>query len=163
MEMFIRAVLMGVGATALMDLWAVFLKRAFAISSLDYAMVGRWLGHMPAGCFVHAGIAASPAIRGERAIGWAAHYAIGIVFAGLLLIACGQGWARAPTLGPALAVGIATVAAPFLILQPGMGLGIAASRTPKPNLARLRSVVTHAIFGLGLYGSAWVLAKVMPL
>ena len=163
MEMFIRAVLIGVGATALMDLWAVFLKRAFVIPSLDYAMVGRWLGHIPTGRFIHASIAASPAIRGERAIGWVAHYAIGIVFAALLLTVCGLGWARAPTLGPALAVGIATVAAPFLILQPGMGLGIAASRTPKPNLARIRSLITHAIFGLGLYGAAWVLAKVMPL
>ena len=163
MEMFVRAVLIGVGATAVMDLWAVFLKRAFAVSSLDYAMVGRWLGHMPAGRFVHASIAASPAIRGERAIGWATHYAIGIVFAGLLLLVCGQGWARAPTLGPALGVGVLTMAAPFFVMQPGMGLGIAASRTPKPNLARIRSLVTHAIFGLGLYGAAWVLTKVMPL
>ncbi|ARP97977.1 DUF2938 domain-containing protein [Pseudorhodoplanes sinuspersici] len=162
MEFVLRAVLMGVGATVLMDLWAVFLKRAFAISSLDYAMVGRWLGHMAAGRFTHARIAASPAIRGERAIGWAAHYAIGIIFAGLLLIACGPGWARSPTLGPALAAGILTVAAPFFILQPGLGLGIAASRTPKPNLARIRSLVTHTIFGFGLYGSAEILAKVMP-
>ncbi len=116
---------------------------------------------MPDGRFIHLRIAASPAIRGERVIGWVAHYAIGIVFAGMLLIVCGLGWAREPTLAPALATGILTMAAPFFVMQPGMGLGIAASRTPRPNLARFRSLVTHTIFGLGLYGSAWILAKVM--
>jgi len=57
--------------------------------------------------------------------------------------------------GPALAVGIGTVAAPFFLMQPGMGAGIAASRTPRPNAARLQSLLTHAVFGLGLYVSAW--------
>ncbi len=117
---------------------------------------------MTAGRFIHASIAASPAIRGERMIGWAAHYAIGIAFAGTLLAASGPSWAREPVPGPALAVGVLTMTIPFFVMQPGMGLGIAASRTPRPNLARMRSLVTHVIFGLGLYGSAFILAKVMP-
>ena len=54
------------------------------------------------------------------------------------------------TLGPALLVGIGTVAAPFLLMQPGMGAGIAASRTRRPGAARMQSLVTHTIFGLGL-------------
>jgi hypothetical protein len=58
------------------------------------------------------------------------------------------------TLGPALALGVATLAAPFLLMQPGMGAGIAASRTPRPGSARLHSLITHAVFGLGLYASA---------
>ena len=58
---------------------------------------------------------------------------------------------RHPTLAPALIVGIGTVAAPFLLLQPGMGAGIAASRTPDPAAARMRSLVMHAVFGVGLY------------
>jgi hypothetical protein len=36
-------------------------------------------------------------------------------------------------------------------MQPSLGLGIAASRTPKPTRARLKSLATHAVFGLGLY------------
>jgi hypothetical protein len=40
-------------------------------------------------------------------------------------------------------------------MQPGMGLGIAASRAPDPRAARLRSLTTHAIFGLGLYAAGW--------
>ena len=65
----------------------------------------------------------------------------------------GVAWFHHPTIGPALAVGIGTVAAPFLVMQPGMGAGIAASRTPRPASARLQSLLMHAIFGLGLYAA----------
>ena len=51
-------------------------------------------------------------------------------------------------------VGVVTVLAPFLIMQPGMGAGIAASRTPRPGAARLQSLITHAVFGFGLYLAA---------
>ena len=158
MDVIIRATLIGIGATAFIDLWALALNRAFGISLPSYAMVGRWLGHMRAGRFVHASITAAARIRGEAAIGWTAHYVIGIIFAGLLLALCGEAWIRSPSLAPALVFGLATVAAPFVVMQPGMGLGLAASKTPKPDAARLRSIMTHGVFGLGLYGTARILA-----
>jgi Protein of unknown function (DUF2938) len=71
----------------------------------------------------------------------------------------GQDWARQPSLGPAISVGLLTVVAPFLVMQPCMGFGIAASKAQGPNVMRLRSLVTHLIFGVGLYGSAWALAQ----
>lgn len=117
--------------------------------------VGRWLAHMPRGRFRHEAIDAAPPVRGEGPIGWTAHYLTGIVFAAVLLALWGLDWARHPTVGPALIVGIGSVAAPFLLMQPGMGAGIAAGRTPKPGAARLRSLVTHGVFGLGLYAAAW--------
>jgi hypothetical protein len=43
-------------------------------------------------------------------------------------------------------IGLTTVAAPFLILQLGMGAGVAASRTPNPAVARTRSVIGHFLF-----------------
>ena len=49
-----------------------------------------------------------------------------------------------------LAFGLVTVAAPFLLMQPALGVGIAASKTPNPTAARLRSLMTHAAFGLDL-------------
>lgn len=156
--LFLRAVLIGVGATLVMDLWALLLKRLFGVPSLDYAMVGRWLGHLPQGRLTHPSIARSAPVAGERAIGWIAHYAIGILFALLLLAIWGPAWAARPTLPPALIVGIATVAAPFLILQPGMGAGLAARKTPKPAVARLRSLMAHASFGVGLYLAGWAVA-----
>ena len=51
-------------------------------------------------------------------------------------------------------VGLVTLVAPFFIMQPGMGLGIAASKTPNPNAARLKSIASHMVYGIGLYGSA---------
>ena len=61
-----------------------------------------------------------------------------------------------PTLIPALVVGIGTVVMPFFVMQPGMGAGIAARRTPRPQAARMQSLVTHALFGLGLYVGGWI-------
>jgi hypothetical protein len=60
-------------------------------------------------------------------------------------------WLARPTVLPALLYGIGTVVFPFFILQPSFGLGIAASRTPNPTHARLKSLVTHIVFGVGLY------------
>ena len=158
MDYAVCAILTGIGATAAMDFWALARKRLFGIPAMDYALVGRWLAWLARGRFRHERIAASPPVRGERAIGWSAHYLIGIAFAAVLLALWGLDWARHPAIGPALIVGIGSVVAPFLILQPGMGAGIAASRTPRPAAARFQSVVTHAVFGLGLYAAGWAQA-----
>ncbi|MGL4962857.1 MAG: DUF2938 family protein [Inquilinus sp.] len=40
------------------------------------------------------------------------------------------------------------------LMQPALGVGIAASKTPNLTAARLRSLMTHAAFGLGLYLAA---------
>lgn len=149
------ALLIGTGATAVMDMWSIVRKRLLGIPALDYALVGRWFVYLTRGRFRHDPIAASPPVRGERSIGWAAHYLIGIAFAGLLLAVWGFDWIRHPTLGPALLVGVGSVVAPFLVMQPGMGAGIAASRTPRPAVARLQSLATHGVFGLGLYIAGW--------
>ncbi|WP_049999306.1 DUF2938 domain-containing protein [Halococcus sediminicola] len=154
LELVIRVALIGVGATVIMDIWALFLKHAFGISSLDNRMVGRWFGHFSHGSFMHNNIRESSPIPGERIIGWSAHYVIGITWAGILLAIWGLDWARHPTLLPALIVGLATLVAPFLIMQPGMGIGIAASKTPNPNVARLKSIAAHTVYGIGLYSSA---------
>lgn len=145
----------GLGATAFMDIAALVRKQLMGTALPDYGLVGRWLAHMPHGRFRHPSIAATPPVRGERLIGWTAHYLTGIAFALLLLAFYGRDWVRHPTIGPALVIGIGSVAAPFLLMQPGMGAGIAASRTPNPNAARLRSLITHGIFGLGLYVAGW--------
>ena len=160
-EGIVRSVLIGAGATLLVDLWAVFQARVFGAPGADWALVGRWLGGFPQGRFVHDNIATAPAIPGELAIGWIAHYAIGIVYAALLLSICGLAWARQPTLLPALSFGVATVAAPFFLMQPSLGLGIAASKTPNPGAARRRSLMAHAVFGLGLYLSARISASMI--
>lgn len=150
----------GAGATALMDLWGLARKPLLGIPPPDYSLVGRWLAWMTRGQFRHASIAASPAMHGERALGWSAHYLSGIAFAAMLLGIGGHAWIQRPTLAPALLVGIATVAAPFLLMQPGMGAGLAARRTARPGAARLQSLLTHTVFGIGLYAAGLVASLV---
>ena len=155
MDHLVASFLIGAGATALIDIWGVLRKLLLGIAAPDYGLVGRWLAYLPRGRFRHERIAATPAIPHERLIGWTAHYLIGIAFAAMLLAIWGIDWARHPTIGPAMIVGICSVAAPFLLMQPGMGAGFAASRTPRPAAARFQSLVTHAIFGVGLYAAGW--------
>jgi hypothetical protein len=152
-----HTLLLGLGATAAIDLWALLRRYWLGIALPDYALLGRWLGHMPAGRFRHEAIQRSPSIAGERLLGWTAHYLIGIAFAALLPALWGSAWLEQPRLGPAVLIGIATVAAPLLLMQPGMGAGLAARRAPRPNAARLQSLITHLVFGLGLYATALVL------
>lgn len=155
MDYLAYSVIIGLGATLVMDLWGLVRKPLLGLAPPDYGLVGRWIAHMARGCFRHASIAAAPAVRAERLIGWTAHYLIGIAFASVLIGVWGLAWVRQPTIGPALIVGIGTVAAPFLLMQPGMGAGIAASRTPRPAAARMQSLITHAVFGIGLYAGGW--------
>lgn len=158
LEILIRGSVMGVAAAALMDLWGLLLRRGFGIPTLDYALLGRWLGHMTRGTFTHQRIAAAAPIRGERPLGYLAHYGIGVAFAVLLLLVAGLDWAHAPTLWPALAIGLGTIVAPWLVMQPGMGAGFAGSRTPNPTATRLRNLATHTVYGLGLFAAAQLLA-----
>ncbi|MGE4239192.1 DUF2938 domain-containing protein [Ramlibacter sp.] len=148
-----RILFIGSGATAVMDAWLFLLKR-FGIAGLNFAMVGRWVGHLVRGRFAHAAIAKAAPIRGEVALGWFTHYAIGVVFASMLVAIAGESWPGDPQLLPAVAFGLATVAAPLLVMQPAMGAGIASSRTPTPLANSLRSVVNHTVFGAGLYLAA---------
>jgi hypothetical protein len=136
-----------------MDLWLLALAR-LGQPSTSFALVGRWVGHMRSGRFVHAGIGAGAPVRGELALGWIVHYAVGIAYALALVALAGAGWVREPTLLPALAFGVVTVAVPLFVMQPAMGAGIAGARTPAPWQSRARSLANHAVFGVGLYVGA---------
>jgi hypothetical protein len=145
------AIAIGLGATLVMDLWNMFLKRTFNIPSLNYCLLGRWILHMPEGTFRHASITAAAQKPLECTVGRIAHYTIGVVLALVFVVLTSGDWLARPTLLPALLYGIGTVVFPFFIMQPSFGLGMAASRTPRPMQARLKSLVTHTVFGVGLY------------
>jgi len=158
LDLVLRGIVMGVAGSALMDVWSAVLRRRFGIPTLDYRLLGRWIGHFPNGRFVHERIAASEPIAGELALGWLAHYAIGVTFALVLLAIWGRAWLDAPTIWPALAVGLGTVVAPWFVMQPGMGAGLAGSKSPDPTATRLRNLGTHAVYGIGLYVAAVALS-----
>lgn len=148
-----RVVLIGVGATAVMDAWLLLLKR-LKVPTLDFALVGRWAGHALTGRWKHAAIARAAPVKGELALGWLVHYGVGIAFAGVLVGLYGMAWARDPSVVPALLVGAGTVVAPLFVMQPAMGAGVASSRTAKPLRNCIRSLANHTVFGAGLFFAA---------
>ena len=148
---FLNAVLIGTGATLTFDLWGLFLKHAFRTPPSNICLVGRWLQYMPEGTFRHKNIASTPPKSAECILGWIAHYSIGITFAIIFVAIMGNPWLEHPTPVPAIIFGVVTVLAPYFIMQPAFGFGFAASKTPDPAQARLRSLLNHGAFGAGLY------------
>ena len=149
----------GIGATVFMDLWSALLRR-LGVPTLNYALLGRWCGHWRHGVWFHRPIQAASPVPGEGATGWGLHYLTGVVFAVVFGRIIGAQWTTTPTLAPALAFGLVTVLMPWLLMQPALGAGVAAARTPQPWRSRAISVATHGVFGLGMYVAALALARV---
>lgn len=153
-ELFWRGILIGVGATVVMDLWAILLHVALGHPKPNWAPAGRWFRHLADGRVFHEAIAAAEPYRHENALGWAGHYLVGILYGIVFAVLMGMDWFAAPRFLPAWIFGIATIAAGWFLMQPGMGLGWAASKTPAPNKVRVFGLLAHTAFALGLYGTA---------
>lgn len=150
-KMFIWSCLLGVGASLFMDAFSLIFHYWLDFKLRDYSLVGRWVGHMLQGQFVHESIRQSSVIPGEESIGWMLHFLVGGLFAYAFLKIKGVSWLYAPTVWPAIFFGVATIVFPFFIMQPSLGAGVAASGTPHPDWARLNSFIGHLLFGFGLY------------
>jgi hypothetical protein len=146
-----QGVLLGIGATLLFDLW----QRGYALATggpaPNWAPVGRWFRHLPAGRVFHDDIMRAEPYAHELALGWIGHYATGIVYGVAFALIAGPGWLAAPSLLPAWLFALATVLFGWFLLQPGLGLGPAASRTPNPGRVRALNLVGHTVFGVGLW------------
>lgn len=142
----IKGALIGLAGTVLLDIWAFFLARVLNVPAMNWAMVGRWLGNMPRGDFHHTSMSVAPPVNGEHAIGWVAHYLIGIGYGLLLLLVCGVTWLKQPTMLPPLIVSWLLLIAPYFLMMPGMGMGVAGAKTPQPAVTRLKSVASHTVF-----------------
>lgn len=139
-----------------MDIWLILLKK-LNVPTLNFAFLGRWVAHVFKGRWFHSAINKTAPIQGELALGWCMHYAIGISFSILLIQITGTAWLYSPTLLPALLVALITVTAPFLVLQPTIGTGIASNKTLTPLRNCLKSIINHLVFGGGLYIAAWLI------
>ena len=157
-QQLVAIVFIGVGATAVLDLWLSVLKR-LGVPTGSFALIGRWVAHMARGKFTHLSIAKAQPVRSELAIGWITHYAVGTAFAAVLVALQGSVWVTQPTFVPAFLTGVATVAMPLFVMQPAMGSGFAASKTPTPLKNCARSIANHAVFGVGMYMAAIAVAK----
>ena len=159
MNILLKIITIGIGGTLILDIWN-YLLGLFNIKSLDYRFVGRWIGNFVNGKFYHSNIMTTSPVQNELFIGWTAHYLIGISFSFVLIIVFGNGWLEKPLLVPAILIGLATVIAPLFIMQPALGFGIASSNLPNPIIRVLKSIITHLVFGTGLYLSAMLVNKI---
>ena len=152
-----HGVLLGIGATLVFDVW----QRAYALAAgappPNWAPVGRWFWHLRRGKVFHDSIADAEPYANELALGWISHYAVGILYGVIFALIMGQGWLAVPTFLPAWIFGIITVGAGWFLLQPGLGIGWAASKHPTPNKVRCFNLLAHTVFALGLYGTALIL------
>ena len=158
MELLLKGIVIGIGATVLMDLWAVFLWKAARQARPNWAPVGRWFWHLKNGTIFHDDISSAEPYAHELALGWIGHYAVGILYGVILALLAGPAWFAAPTFLPAWILGIVTVGAGWFLLQPGLGIGFAASKLPNANTVRILNLVSHTVFALGLYGTARLMA-----
>ncbi len=157
-DIIARGILVGTGATVILDIWSFASARFLNEPQPDMRMMGRWFAHLKEGTVFHRDIAASKAHPHENAIGWIGHFAVGIVYGVILALACGRPWLADPTLFPALFWGVATILAGWFLLLPGMGLGVAGTELPDPGKARATGLLAHVVFGLGLWLTALYLA-----
>ena len=157
MELLVKGAVIGFGATVLMDAWAVLLWKMSVQPRPNWAPVGRWFWHLKDGTVFHDDIGRAEPYANEQALGWIGHYAVGILCGVVLALIVGEGWFAAPPFLPAWIFGIVTVGAGWFLLQPGLGIGVAASRLPNANTVRMLNLVAHTVFALGLYGTALLL------
>ncbi|MGA9433255.1 MAG: DUF2938 domain-containing protein [Roseobacter sp.] len=155
-DLLVAGVVMGLVATAMMDAWAVLLRRSAGVPMPNWAMVGRWAAHLPRGRVFHDDIGQATSVEGEHAIGWVFHYAVGVIYGVVLAFLMGPAWLAAPTFAPAWGFSILMLGFGWFLLQPGLGLGWAAAKTPNPAKARVLGLVAHTVFGAGLWLGALI-------
>jgi len=154
----IESIVVGGIATLTGDLWYRLLQALAGIPRANWGLVGRWVAGFPRGVFVHHPITASPAVHRELAIGWVFHYAVGIAYAALYLVLVKIGLGSRPGPLSALVFAWILLVAPWFVMQPALGLGVMAMRTPKPASVLLLNISVHTWFGVGLYlgAIAWL-------
>lgn len=148
----------GIGATLAMDVWAVIQNRIWNLPLPNWAMPGRWFAHLFQGKIFHPDIEQAEEVSGELILGWLFHYGVGVIYGILFLFLVGTEWLKEPDFFSAWIYAIATIAAGWFILQPGMGLGWAARKTPAPWMSRGLGLIAHTAFGFGLWASAFLIS-----
>jgi Protein of unknown function (DUF2938) len=157
----VEVVVTGIVATLATDLWQRLLQPVTGLPPASWGLVGRWVAWMPRGVLVHRPIAATAPVHGERAIGWGFHYAVGIVYAALYLAVVRLGLGSGPTLISAVLFAVALLVVPWFVMQPALGLGFMAARTPRPGATRAINISAHVVFGIGLYLGALAASAVV--
>jgi len=143
--------LVGVLATATMDVLGSISKRLGLTVGAKGTWVGRWYLGIARGRFLHANIADAPERPGEMRVALIGHYLIGAVLAVAYLV--GARWlGLAPgRILVALGYGLCTCVFPWFLMFPAIGFGFFGHRGPKGLRLFSTSVVNHLFYGFGLW------------
>lgn len=146
----------GLAAATAADIGRTAYQWLTGFPPVNWSITGRWFLMVLAGQPYVPDIGAVPALANELLAGHAAYYTISVIFAGLYLTLL-KLMRRKPTLWNGLVFGWVTMAFPFLVQMPLMGMGVMASATATPMLIIGRTLVHHSSFGIGLAIGAMVM------
>ena len=152
--------MVGFGATVFTDIVGL-MRQGWAATDGFYRLVGRWIGSVPSAGLFHNDIRATAPVAAESVLGWGAHIILGLLFGICFVFLFGASALGEPKAWQGLGFGLVTVLVPWLIFQPLFGWGVAVSKAPEPWKMRRRGIVTHAVFGLGLWLSALLLSTAL--
>ncbi len=154
LEMFV----VGVTGNLTLDLWQQIFRLLFNMPITNWAMIARWIGNMRSGRIAWRDIAHAPPVANETAWGWVAHYLIGPGLGALYVLVVRDVFAQPLTFVSALLFGVLSVSLTWFVVEPLLGAGIAASKTPHPTAVRAQDFSSHVAFGIGLYLGALLAA-----
>ncbi len=157
-SLIIQSIVSGIVATVVLDVWQHILRLSAGIPVSNWAIVGRWFAYLPRGRFVHDGITQTPPYPNELAIGWVAHYLVGIaygfIYVGLMVLALDT----TPNLVNGLVFGAISTVVAWFVMMPGLGAGIFAHKTDAAIRSSSLAFAAHVVFGFGLFLGAALVA-----
>ncbi|XIF03827.1 DUF2938 family protein [Serratia marcescens] len=136
-------VLTGVGATLCTDLWPSCKSACWASRPLTT----RWSAAGLSACSTAGFITLRSWLRrcaGRKSDGWLLHYAIGVAFAFIPLAWRPSRVRRADAAGRAVER-LAEPGAPFFVMQPALGFGVAAANTPIRRVAASSACCAYGV------------------
>jgi hypothetical protein len=74
-----------------------------------------------------------------------------VVYGVFFALLAGPDWISAPTFLPVFIYALLTIVGGWFLLHPGLGLGWAVSKAENPNKVRILGLLSHSVFGLGLW------------
>ncbi|MCJ2181306.1 DUF2938 domain-containing protein [Novosphingobium sp. 1949] len=153
------ALVVGIGATVVLDLWALALRHALGVAGANWGIVGRWLMGLGSGNVIYRGTDLSAPTRAEKALGWAFHYLVGLGYAALYPLVWGAGFLNAPRVLPVVLVGfVFSTLAGLVVLTPCLGGGVFARKAPDQPRRIALSLVNHTVFAVAQFALARALA-----
>ena len=145
-------IIAGITACLAMDIFQRFLLITTRQPPSNQAVVGRWAFNVVRTARLYQpDIESADEIKGEHALGWVVHYAVGIGYACIYAKLMQKDLLTA-SLSDGLLFGFFSVIIPWFFFLPVLGKGIMAKHTPAPAKVCMLALANHCVFGLGMAG-----------